>query len=259
LRVFYAKIGGAAKRKNKFMKKILLILLLFANVSKAEEVTEMIVTNDPYIGVMVDFSNYQPMVYLSNLTSRLHPSGYVQQTGRLITTLSQAKKAKKELFIDEKRKVSYLDPSLEYRVSKIIKTAVYSKNNPDEFTTYIVTDTNGNEYAIPDFELNEESKDKLSDYEYELIEQIKSLKNGRAVVYLKKPRLYANKHAPFTRKELSSVFDYFMSNLGDNELKDVKFSKRNFHFSATVNADDLVFLITSMDELHIEDIELLSY
>ena len=241
------------------MKQILITLLFIANIANATEVTEIITTKDPYIGVQVDFSTYQPMVYLSNLTARLHPSEYVQNTNKLITTLAQAKKAKKELFRDEKKALYFVDPSLDYYIEKIISSAVYRKNNPDEYTTYIVRDNNGVEYAVPDFEVTQQTSDKLTDYEFSLIDKMKSLKEAHVVIYLKKPRLYKNKKAPFSRKELSSVFDYFISNLELYELEDIKFSERNFRLSATINIDILVFLIASMKDLHIEEIELVTY
>lgn len=243
---------------NKFLYSIFSLIISLSAIA-SNNVDEFIIEEDPYIGVKIDFKTYQPMVYLTNVTEKLNPSRYVQDLDRLITSLAQSKTASNELFKKNNKKVFYLDPNLTYRVKQLVKTAVYKDNQPDEYTSYILEDNNGQLYAIPDFELKDLTNIKLSSYEKGLIEKFNSNNNyARVVIYLRKPDLYKDKQAPYSDKELSSVFNYFLDKLKSYHVEKVLFSERNFRLSASININTLVYLISEMDNLYIEDIEVIS-
>ena len=225
----------------------------------AMEVNEIDVTDDPYIGVSIDFSQYGPMVSLSNITDKLNPSPVVQNVDRLITSLAQSKSAKSDLFKKDKKVLEYLNPNKKFTVKRVLKTGVYANDVPDEYTTYILEDSTGRVYAIPDFELKELSRVSLTSYEKGLVEEFNKQNNyARVSIYFKKPSLYKNKQAPYAKKELNSVFDFFLDKIKDYKHDKVLLSERNFRLSMTIPVDTLVYLISEYNNLYIEDIEVIS-
>jgi hypothetical protein len=244
------------------MKKALFTLTVTLNAFSAfafSDIDEIIVEDDPYIGVKIALDSYQPMVYLSNVTDQLTPSKYAQNVDRLITTVAQARSAKKELFKDSKKRLTYLPKTTIFTVDKILKTAVYKDNIPDEYTTYVLKDMQNKVYTIPDFELSEVSRVKLSAYEIGLIDEFNRQGNeARVVIYFQKPPLYKDKKPPYSEKDLSSVFDYFLDQIKDYKHDKVLLSERNFRLSMTIPVDTLVYLISEFDNLYIEDIEVIS-
>jgi hypothetical protein len=244
------------------MKKALFTLTLTLNAFSAfafSDIDEIIVEDDPYIGVKIALDSYQPMVYLSNVTDQLTPSKYAQNIDRLITTVAQTKSAKKELFKDSKKKITYLPKSTVFTVDRILKTAVYKDNIPDEYTTYVLKDSENRVYAIPDFELNEISRVKLSAYEIGLIDEFNKQNNeARVVIYFQKPPLYKDKKPPYSQKDLNSVFDFFLDQIKEYKYDKVLLSERNFRLSMTIPVDTLIYLISEFDNLYIEDIEIIS-
>ena len=245
------------------MKKALFFLSLSVSAAFTaianDDINEIIVEDDPYVGVTMDLSDFDPMVYLSNITNELNPSKHVQNIDRLITSLAQSKSAGKDLFKDGKKVVKYLPASTSFTVKRVLKTAVYKDNAPDEYTTYILEDVNGVSYAIPDFEMKDLSRVSLNSYEKGLVEQFNVQNNyARVVIYFTKPVLYKNKKAPYSEKDLNSVFDFFLDQLKDYKKDKVLLSKRNFRLSMNIPVDTLAFLISEYKSLYIEDIEIIS-
>lgn len=245
------------------MKKTLLILLINIVIAGSamafDDVDEIIVEEDPYIGVTIDFSQFGPMVSFSNLSRKLTPSQYVINTNRLITSLANAKTAQADLFKNNQKMLEYLPVNSKFKVKKLVKTAVYKDNTPDEYTTYILEDPKGVEYAIADFELKNISRVSLNSYELGLIESFNRQANyARVVIYFEKPPLYKNKTAPYDQKELNSVFDYFLSKIKNYPKDRVLLSKRNFRLSMSIPITTLAYLIAEEKNLYIEDIEVMS-
>lgn len=223
------------------------------------EVEEFFVEENPYIGISIDFNQFGTMVSMSNLTPKLNPSTYVQNIDRLITTLPQSKSASIDLFKNDKKVLEYIPLNEKFIVKKVLKTAVYEDNMPDEYTIYILEDSLGREYAIPDFELKEFSKLSLTSYEKGLVEKFVEQNNkARVVIYLKKPDLYKDKKPPYSQKDLNSVFDYFLDKMKGYKTEKVLFSDRNFRLSMTINIDALMYIISEFDNLYIEDVEVIS-
>lgn len=242
-------------------KKLIIVILLLVSMSSYsfDDVDEIIVEDDPYIGVQIALEKYQPMVYLSNITDKLTPSKYSQNIDRLITTVAQSKSAGVDLFIDNTKKLTYLPKNTIFTVKRILKTAVYKDNQPDEYTTYVLEDSEGKNYAMPDFELKDLSRVKLSSYELGLIDKFNEQSNlARVVVYFSKPPLYKDKKAPYSEKDLASVFDFFLDKIKNYKTDKVLLSERNFRLSMTIPIDTLVYMISEFDSLYIEDIEVIS-
>jgi hypothetical protein len=243
-------------------KALLVFLLTFFNSTALlalDNVDELLIDDDPYIGVMIDFSEYSPMVSMSNVTQKLTPSKYVVNVDNLITSLAQSKTATKDLFKNEHKIIEFLPNDSKFKVKNILKTAIYKDNVPDEYTTYILEDAKGKVYAMPDFELKDVSRAKLNSYDNGLITKMQEQNNyARIVIYLAKPPLLKNKTAPFTQQELSPVFDYFLDQIKDYQKDTILMSDRNFRLSMNVTADTLAYLISEFNSLYIEDIEILS-
>lgn len=245
------------------MKKITLSLLFsmaaINTVMAFDEVDELIIEEDPYIGVTIDFAEFSPMVSLSNTTGKLTPSKYTQKLDRLITSLAQSKTATKDLFKKSHKKLEYLPQNSKFKVKSILKTAVYTNNTPDEYTTYLLENSEGVVYAMPDFELKDVSRVKLTSYEKGLLDKMEEQQNyARVIVYLKKPPLYKDKQPPYSQKDLSSVFDYFLDQIKPYSKDTVLLSERNFRLSMNIPMNTLAYLISEFDALYIEDIEIVS-
>jgi len=245
------------------MKKALFFLSLGVSVAfnavANDDINEIIVEDDPYVGVTMDLSEFEPMVSLSNITSELNPSKHVQNIDRLITSLAQSKSAGKKLFKGGKKEVRYLPSNTSFTVKRVLKTAVYTDNAPDEYTTYILEDASGVSYAIPDFEMKDVSRVSLNSYEKGLVEQFNLQSNyARVVIYFSKPVLYKNKKPPYSEKDLNSVFDFFLDQIKDYKKDKVLLSKRNFRLSMNIPIDTLAYVISEYDSLYIEDIEIIS-
>jgi len=222
------------------------------------DIDEMIIEEDPYVGITIDLEKFPPMVYMSNLTNDLYPSKYVQNIDRLITSLARSKKAERKFFKESKKKLKFLAKNNKFKVSQVLKTAVYKNNEPDEYTTYILKDSEGKLYAIPEFELKEISKIKLDVYEKILIEEAsKQGEKARVVLYFQKPDIYKDKKPPFKKKELDSVFEFFFSNISGYSYENVYKSERNFRMSMDMSLDALAFIISEIDNLYIEDLEII--
>jgi hypothetical protein len=227
-------------------------------MSNIDDINEIILEEDPYLGLSVELENFPVMVYLSNLTPEVYPSKYVQNIDRLVTSLAQAKNASNNMFNDKKKIVKYLNSREKFTVFQVLKTAVYKGNVPEEYTTYILKDSDGTLYAIPEQELKESPKSYLTDYEKNLVKEFSDL-NGKArvAIYFEKPKIYKNRKAPYDKKELDSVFDFFMSKIKGYKIEDVRKSSRHFRISVTIDMDSLVYLISEKDSLHIDDIEVI--
>lgn len=243
-------------------KKLLSLSLSFAMATNAmalDNIDEIIIEDDPYIGITVDFSEFNPMVSLSNVTSQLSPSPFVKKNDKIITSLAHAKTASKDLFKDNKKQLEFIPATSKFTVKKILKTAVYKNNTPDEYTTYVLEDEAGNQYTMADFELKSVSRVTLNSYEKGLIEEFAHQGNyARVSIYFQKPPLYKDKQPPYTQKELNSVFDYFLAQIEDYRKDRVLLSERNFRLSMTIPITTLAYLISEMDNLYIEDIEIVS-
>lgn len=244
--------------KNKILTLTLLVAMAFPAMA-LDSVDEIVIDDDPYIGITVDFSEYAPMVSLSNITKDLSPSPYVRKNNNLITSLEHSKTATKDLFKRDKKVLKFIPKNSKFIVKKILKTAVYKNNTPDEYTTYVLADDTGREYTMADFELKSISRVTLNNYELGLIEEFNRQGNyARVAIYFKKPPLYKDKKPPYTQKELNSVFDYFMAQIKDYKKDRVLFSQRNFRLSMTIPVTTLAYLISEQERLYIEDIEVVS-
>lgn len=245
------------------MKKNLLILFIALTMAipaiAYDDIDEIIIEEDPYMGVTIDFSEFAPMVSMSNLTAKLTPSKYVQNVDRLITTVAQSKTATKDLFKKGNKKLEYLPASSKFVVKKVLKTAVYKNNVPDEYTTYILENDIGQNYALSDMELKDVSRVSLNSYELGLLEQFNRQGNySRVILYFSKPPLYKDKKPPYSEKDLTSVFDYFLDQIKDYPKDTILMSKRNFRLSMNIPITTLVYLISEFDNLYLEDIEVVS-
>lgn len=245
------------------IKKTLISLILGSSVAFSaaaiDNIDELIIDDDPYIGVTIDFSAFSPMVALSNLTDKLTPSKYVQNVDRLIVTLADSKTATKELFKNNNKKLEYIPQSSKFKVKSILKTAIYKGNIPDEYTSYIIENKEGVIYTLPEREMKNISRAKLTSYEKGLLEQFAEQDNyARVVIYLKKPPLYKDKKAPYEQKDLNAVFDFFLNQLKDYDKDKVLMSQRNFRLSMNISGDTLAYIISEFDNLYIEDVEVIS-
>lgn len=230
------------------------------DVPTMEDVNEIMLEEDPYLGLSVELEKFPTMVYMSNLTKEVYPSKYVQNIDRLITSLAQSKNADAKLFKNNKKIIKYLDSREKFTVYQVLKTAVYKGNIPDEYTTYILKNKKGDLYAIPEAELKEVTKSQLSTYERKLLNIVKQKgKNVRIVFYFEKPDIYYDKKPPFEKEELDSVFNFFLGSLKGYYIDNIQKSKRNFRLSANINIDTLSYIISDYESLHIEDMELLDY
>ncbi|MCP4354426.1 MAG: hypothetical protein GY793_02095 [Proteobacteria bacterium] len=223
------------------------------------EIDEMIMEEDPYVGITIDMEQFPYMVSMSNITKEIYPSKYVQNIDRFITSLARSRNAEKNLFKNKKKKIEFLDSKDRFEITQVLKTAVYKGNSPDEYTTYIIKDSKGTLYAIPEIELKEVSKIELSSYEKSLIEElVRQGGKAKVVIYFEKPPAYSDKKPPFRKKNLDSVFDFFLSNISGYSYEGVLKSNRNFRLSMIIPADTLAFIISEYDRLYIEDLEIIS-
>lgn len=223
------------------------------------DIDEIIVEEDPFIGVTIELEKFQPMVYMSNFRKELYGSLYVHNINRLVATLADSKEYRAEQFKNNRKKIKFLNSKKKFTIVQVLKSVVYKDNIPDEFTTYILKDSEGKLFAIPELTLKEVSKERIKPFEKELLLSFKDVnEKAKVIIYFEKPSIYSHKKAPYSKEDLNSVFEFFFSNIAGTVYEDVKKSTRTFRLTMTVPVDTLAYIISEFEQLHIEDLEVIA-